>query len=282
MSRVAGADLILPNFLLIGAAKAGTTALSQFLRQHPDVCFSRPKETWFFNRRYDRGVDWFSSHFEHYEGETAIGEGTAGCLACPQAPARIADVLPDAQLIGVLRNPIDRAFSHYYTGKADADRSFGQVIRDEESEFGRKLVEHGKYIKHLRRYEQHFSRDQIEIVLHRSLRNEPERVMRRLYKVLGVDASFMPDTESRHNVTKYPASRRVYARLRKGWKAVSEQAERWMPGIVDHLRRKAQGWLFSREKPEMREKDREYLRDLYEPYNRELLTYLGEDLSHWK
>ena len=65
--------VVLPTFLITGAERAGTTALFQFLRQHPNVCFSRPKETWFFNRRYDRGIDWFASHFEHYEGETAVG-----------------------------------------------------------------------------------------------------------------------------------------------------------------------------------------------------------------
>ena len=106
--------MILPNFLVIGAQKAGTTALTKFLRQHPDVCFSRPKETWFFDKRYDRGLEWFASHFEHYNGEQAIGEGTARLLQCEAAPERIANDLGNPRLICILRDPVDRAFSQYH------------------------------------------------------------------------------------------------------------------------------------------------------------------------
>lgn len=279
-------DRILPTFLLIGAAKAGTTALASFLRQHPDVCFSRPKETFFFNRKYDHSIEWFSSHFEHYDGESAIGEGSAGMLACTEAPSRISDTIPDCDLICILRNPTDRALSHYYfymyTGKRDDIRPFGELIRDSKSKFGREIIDNGKYIKHIKRYEDFLSKDQIEVVLHRSLRERPQDLLQHLYSVIGVSPSFKPEVRTQHNVTKYPVSRGVYAILRSGWKAVDHYLDRWVPSLADFIRNQGRKWFFSSEKPSMAEEDRAYLHDLYAPYNRELEEWLGKDLSHWK
>lgn len=279
-------NLVLPNFLLIGAEKAGTTALSQFLRQHPDVCFSRPKETWFFNRRYDRGIEWFASHFEHWDGETAVGEGTARLLQSRKAPARIRDHIPEAKLICILRNPIDRAFSQYhfyvYTGKVDPDRPFGEVIRDESSDFRRDLVRQGKYIEHLRRYESLFGREQMHVVLHRPFREDPLRIVTSIYRALGVDPSFIPEAESEHNVTRYPASRTVYEVLRKGWHAVGRRLEQYAPAAVDTLRGAVRRLFFHTDKPEMNERDRDYLRTEYAAANRELEDWLNRDLSHWR
>lgn len=279
-------SIVLPNFMIIGAEKAGTTAFSQFLRQHPDVCFSRPKETWFFNRRYHKGVDWFASHFEHWDGETAIGEGTARLLQSEEVPVRISEYISDVQLICVLRNPIERAFSQYhfylYTGKADPNQSFGELVRERDTEFGRDLVNQGRYINHLRRYEQTFGRDQIEVVLHRDLRQHPKRVVQDLYETIGVDASFVPDVESRHNVTKYPASRTAYATLRNVWQTVFSHVEAYMPDAVDTLRSFARRVLFDTSKPSMADTDRAHLQQVYETPNRELQEWLGRDLSHWK
>jgi len=277
--------VVLPTFLIIGAEKAGTTALFQFLRQHPNVCFSRPKETWFFNRRYHRGIGWFASHFEHYDGEAAVGEGTARLLQSEEAPPRIAEHIPEVQLLCVLRNPIERAFSQYhfclYTGKADPDRSFGELIRERDIEFGRDLINQGQYIDHLRRYEHTFSRDQITVVLHRDLRQDSKAIVQRLYREIGVDASFDPDVESRHNVTKYPASRTAYAVLRRTWHAVFSWAEVYAPGATNQLRQFMRRLLFDTSKPSMSDRDRAYLRRVYERPNRELEEWLGQDLSHW-
>jgi len=277
--------MILPNFLLIGAEKAGTTALSQFLRQHPDVCFSRPKETWFFNRRYEKGIEWFASHFEHWDGESAIGEGTARLLQSREAPARIHEHIPGVQLLCIIRDPIERAFSQYhfylYTGKAEPDQSFGELVRRQNTAFGRDLVDQGRYIEHLRRYEETFDRNQIRVVLHRDLRQNPEAVVQDLYDTIGVDPTFHPDTASKHNVTKYPTSRTAYAALRAAWHTVRSHVERCAPEVTRTLRQGARRLLFDTEKPAMRDDDRAYLRQVYEEPTRRLETWLDEDLSHW-
>ena len=276
----------LPNFLLIGAEKCGTTALSRFLQKHPDVCFSQPKETWFFNRRYEKGLEWFASHFDHWDGEKAIGEGTARLLQNQKAPVRIHRHLPDVRLISVLRNPIDRAFSQYhfyvYTGKADPNQSFSDVIRDETSSLGRDIIQQGKYVDHLRRYAEVFDRDQMHVVFHRSMRERPQEIMRGLYEFLDIDPAYSPDTNSQHNVTRYPSSRKMYAYLRSGWNLLPEQVENLVTPVARRLRSTVRSLLFDTEKPTMDDRDRAFLRDVYAEPNRELEKWLDADLSHWK
>lgn len=277
--------MILPNFLVIGAQKAGTTALTEFLRQHPDICFSRPKETWFFDKRYGKGIEWFASHFEHYEDETAIGEGTARLLQSEEAPTRIHTHIPNAKLFCILRNPIDRAFSQFhfyvYTGKAGADRSFGEVIRDPESEFGQDIIHQGRYIDHLRRYEDVFEREQLHVYLYDTFRDAPMDVVKSIYERLGVDPSFTPEASSKHNVTQYPASRRVYHIFRSGWQVIGGRVERCFPQTTKELRRHVRSLFFDTEKPEMNDRDRSFLQTQYTESNKALEVYLNTDLSHW-
>ena len=101
----------LPTFLICGAPKAGTTALYEYVRQHSDV--SIPKETGFFHRNCHKGEDWFRSHFSDWEGGEAIGEVFVTTMSTPGAEERVAELIPDARLIFLLRDPVDRAYSDY-------------------------------------------------------------------------------------------------------------------------------------------------------------------------
>jgi hypothetical protein len=96
-----------------------------------------------------------------------------------------------------------------------------------------------------------------------------------------VDETFVPDVESEHNVTKYPASRTAYAALRSAYHTVFSRAEAFAPNVVASLRQFARRVLFDTSKPSMADRDRAYLRRIYERPNRELEAWLGEDLSHW-
>lgn len=229
---------------------------------------------------------WTLHHFEHYNGEAAIGEGTARLLQSEEAPARIQTHIPQAQLFCILRNPIDRAFSQYhfylYTGKASPKRSFGEVIRDPESEFGQDIVRQGKYINHLRRYEEIFGKDQLHVYLHETFRRDPIEVVQSIYERLGVDSSFTPEASSKHNVTQYPASRRAYHMFRKGWHMVREQAEHYFPQVTERLRSQLRDFLFNEEKPQIDESDRHFLQKQYAESNKKLEEYLDTSMSNWK
>lgn len=122
----------LPNFLILGAMKAGTTSLFSYLCQHPDVCGCREKEPNFLasahrgkgvtssaigssatNWRKPRDLSAYQRLFAHWRGERAIGEASHTSLDSPYAPALAAALLPSARLVAVVRQPADRAFSHY-------------------------------------------------------------------------------------------------------------------------------------------------------------------------
>ena len=119
--RLAGYDL--PDFLIIGAQKCGTTSLYSYLTEHPCVHAASVKEVGYFDRYYDRGLDWYRSQFpsrlrKYYERVVRrrpflTGEASSGYILNPHSLGRIADVLPSAKLILILRNPVDRAYSHY-------------------------------------------------------------------------------------------------------------------------------------------------------------------------
>lgn len=108
----------LPDFLIIGAAKSGTTTLYEYLCRHPQVFMSTPKEPEFFARdeNYARGIEWYSSLFDNAKPDQICGEASTIYTRSPQFPhaaARIAQHLPQAKLIYVMRHPVDRAYSHY-------------------------------------------------------------------------------------------------------------------------------------------------------------------------
>ncbi len=113
---------VLPNFLLIGAQRSGTTSLYQALRRHPQIAGPIVKEVHFFDHQYWRGVDWYGSYFpvvaareraRRRGSDLLAGEATPYYLFHPGVPARVAETIPAVLLITILRNPVDRAYSHY-------------------------------------------------------------------------------------------------------------------------------------------------------------------------
>lgn len=102
----------LPEFLIIGAQKAGTTTLYDVITQHPEIHSARTKELAFFDRHYGRGMAWYKANFPRAVGIT--GEATPDYIVDPAVPDRVKAALPDAKFVVLLRNPVDRAISHYF------------------------------------------------------------------------------------------------------------------------------------------------------------------------
>lgn len=126
-----------PNFLVLGAAKCGTTSLCAALARHPDVFFSEPKEPVFFEREYEQGLDYYwEEYFSGWDGQSAVGEGRVYNLYLPFVPPRIRESLPEARLICILRDPVERAHSHWWhrVTRGYERRSFEEVVREELAE----------------------------------------------------------------------------------------------------------------------------------------------------
>ncbi len=189
--------MTLPNFLIIGAAKSGTTSLYVYLMQHPEIYMSPVKETHFFSFDSEskmtkgpgdpihKAITDFNEYQALFDGvtdEKAIGEASTSYLYRPEAPGRIHKILPDAKLIAILRNPADRAFSaymHVVRDERETAKDFAEALSYEENRkaAGWEPIWHftsvGHYYEHLKRYYDLFHPDQIKVYLHEDLNDHP-------------------------------------------------------------------------------------------------------------
>jgi hypothetical protein len=219
----------LPNFLIIGAPKAGTTALYKFLCQHPQVFMPENKEPGFFayagkqpdfsgpgdeyawtNRWSVTDLEDYQQLFEEGKDAIALGEATTMYLYWPPTAQNIQHYVPDARLIVMLRNPVDRAFSHY--------RHLIRDVREWEEDFlkameleDERIAQHyapawhyrhvGLYSEQIQRYLSLFSQEQIRIYLYDDFKVQPQAIMQDILHFLEVDADWMPNLQQRHNTS---------------------------------------------------------------------------------
>jgi uncharacterized protein (TIGR03086 family) len=210
---MSSSEVPLPAFLIIGAQKSGTRWLRVNLGSHPDV-YAAPHETQFFHssvRFASLGLDWYRAQFPGWVDEPIVGEATPGYMMWRHRPRRvaqrIAEVVPDARLIAILRNPVDRAYSamvHFEKrGKGRGTRrararllpagsSLLEVVRQRPPERDPLcLVAGGWYAASLRPYQQLFG-DQLLVLLHDDLTDNPRRVYKQALQHIGAAPDFLP------------------------------------------------------------------------------------------
>lgn len=276
-----------PTLFVCGAPRAGTTTLYRYLRQHPDVCMSKRKETGIFLENYDKGMEWLASNYlTHYDGEAVVGESTTGHMQHPPSARRTAEAVPDAKLVFILRDPVGRLHSHYrfhrQSGQLSSDDRFSDLIRDETSEWRRMNIENGLYYKHLTRYENFFDRTQMKILFLRDLKDDAGSVARALYSFVGVDTTFTPDLSRRHNSGGTPRHEGMYRILHRLWQPVRRHVGIDVLDATQVLRDRVRDWLTTESRHmTMAPEDRAYLQDIYREPNRRLEEWLEKDLSHW-
>jgi len=294
----------MPNFLLIGAAKGGTTSLHRYLRQHPDIFMSERKELRFFpfeNQRPDyRGpgdqediltivtqVEDYRLHFEGSENFSVRGESSPLYLYLPNSAERISHYVPDAKLIAILRQPAERAYSHYLMLKRDGFETLGfaEALAAEDQRVGEKwghrwhYRRRGFYAAQLQRYFDQFPREQIRIYLYEDYVSDPIGLVQDVFRFLNVDDSFIPDMSVRHNESRIARSRalQVYLREPRATKNLLK------PFIPRHFSRRLGDRLrdLNLTKPDFPEELRSKLNEIYRADIEKLQTMLGRDLSHW-
>ncbi len=178
---------MLPTFVVIGAMKAGTTALHRYLDAHPEVFVAEPKELDFFVAHWDRGVDWYASFFEGAGSAVARGEASPNYTKRhdhPEVAARMAATIPDARLVYLVRDPVARAVSMYRSLVVD-----GVERRDPDTALleDRDYVLTSSYAYQLEPYLDRFGRDAVCVVLSERLRDERSDTMERVARHLGID-----------------------------------------------------------------------------------------------
>lgn len=224
----------LPNFLIIGAAKAGTSSLYYYLKQHPQIYMSSLKEPKFFafegeeldfqgpakNNIKKFSVTTFEEYQQLFAGvteEIAVGEASPIYFEHPKAAQRIKHYIPEAKMIAVLRHPAERAFSAFshLVREGYETLSFEEALQKEDERINQKWIplfyykQIGFYYSHLKRYFELFEREQIKIYLYEELAANSIDVIKDIFKFLNVDHDFVPDL-TRKNVSGNPKNRLFY------------------------------------------------------------------------
>lgn len=188
---------MLPDFLIIGAQKAGTSWLKVALQEHPDICMYRQGEIHFFDAYFDNGLDWYESHFGHCRENLKIGEKTPQYLSNRHAPERIHKVLgEDIKLLASIRHPVDRAYSQYWHelehGRIPPNMEFREAYRSMPV-----LSRRGDYLDQFRRYWGHFPKESLLVLVQEEMARSPQSAFERCCQFLEVQTQPLPQQGER-------------------------------------------------------------------------------------
>ncbi|TCK18170.1 sulfotransferase family protein [Thiogranum longum] len=309
-----------PNFFIVGAAKGGTTSLHAYISQHPQVYMSPIKETNYFSQadmrpelfnheyrqdtrlnlpRYLSGTMEKHVHIanvEHREDyirlfhgvrdEKAIGEASTSYLYCPSAAARISEAFPEARVVAILRNPVERAFSHYLMNLRLGKTLDTDFIREVEADYqlvnkgwgvSRLYLDLGLYSEQVKRYQEHFPAEHVHIIVYDDYRANPGETMSALCRFLGIDEQVSMDLSRKHNAAGVPRLKYLnYILTQSG--AISA-VKRIVPGA---LKQQLKSLMYSdKSVPEMDARARARLEDFYREDITQLGDLLNRDLSGW-
>jgi len=178
----------IPDFIIAGPGRAGTGWMVACLDEHPKV-YIPTREIRYFSLRYDQSPSWYRSHFEARSSDQIVGEKSPSYFGQPNVARRIYDWNPDVHIIFSLRNPIDRAYSMYCMALRK-----GEVSEDIESELtpNAPMVQIGRYFEHLQPYREHFTDEQLHILIFDHLKDQPHQFARDLFAAVGTSTKFKP------------------------------------------------------------------------------------------
>ena len=294
----------LPNFLVIGVEKAGTTALYNHLRAHPQIYMPALKEPDFFSydgtpqgpafkkkKRVIREEAYYAL-FDGVRDEQAIGEASPRYFHSPVAPARINALLPEVRLIALLRHPVERAYSHYLmmmNSGTIAYRPFVPLFREKAQSVETWAQEPLRcygfllsfYFESLQRYFDHFPRDRIRVYLFEDYVADPRAVLADIFDYLGVETAFTPDIDTRHNPTHGIPKNTFLHRTVMRPNLIKTIAQKLLPGT---LRRRVAAQMLQQtrtDKPALPKAVRDEFTAVYREDILKVQTLLGRDLSLW-
>lgn len=198
---------ILPTFLIIGAQKCGTTTLFENMMKHPNIVRTSRKEVAYFSWNFNKGIEWYKKIFPMVSDQSTVitGEATTNYIWHPLTPKRVKKILPNAKIIIILRNPIDRAYSQYQMSfsKGKETLSFEDAIKCEEDRLRgerNKIISNenfdsfeyryhsyltrGKYVYQIKEWMKYFPRDQFLVLLTNDLAEKSDEVYKKVFRFL--------------------------------------------------------------------------------------------------
>lgn len=295
----------LPNFLVIGAAKAGTTSLYRYLKTHPGIYLSTIKEPRYFafpeTRPFFVGpgskrlniiweIENYRQLFAGRTSEPAVGEMSPQYLYRECSPGAIRRLIPEAKLIAILRDPADRAYSHFCHSRRDGREplsSFAAALAVEEKRiaagwwFNSHYRNCGYYAKQLKRYFELFPPEQILVLLYDDMVSDCPGLLRRICVFLGIDENHKFDTTERHNATRGIPRSVFFDQFLNSEGAAKRLIRAIMPPHVRlSLFRRFSAFNLT-PKPAFERSVREQLVSAFKPDILELEQLIERDLSAW-
>lgn len=298
--------VVLPTFLIVGAAKAGTSSVFHYLKEHPEVHTSNIKETFYFNNfdfnsiNRSGGAYWkkpittlneYKKLFlSSFPGIRASGEASTSYLPFYlETIPRIKNTLGDPKIIIILRNPVDRAFSNYLHHKRDGFEqfSFEQALKLEEQRVKEnwwctyQLRAWGFYYESVKAYIENFSN--VKVSLYDDLKSDPKQFIKNIYRFIGVDSDFKPELQERYNASNFP-------KIKWLWKITDETSKirktsAKMAGIIVNKKNRQMIIRYLKNinsfKPRMNEQTRKMLIGCYHEDIQKTSSLIHRDLSHW-
>jgi hypothetical protein len=220
----------LPDLLVVGGMRCGSTSLYRLLDAHPRVCMATPKELHFFDRHFDSGLDWYAQHFASAEAGQLCGEATPGYMYNREVVRRMSAAVPACKYVVILRHPVERAYSHYWMNRAlgRETRSFPEAISREAERVRR--GEHGGYYVGMSRYHEALTRlesfvgpEQLAVVVLEELRDDPHAVWQSLCEHLQIEADGIDPAAIIAQVNAFQRYRSL--RLRRWGKRLPERVQ---------------------------------------------------------
>jgi hypothetical protein len=287
---------IWPNFYLVGAAKAGTTSIYTYLSKHPDVFFPAIKEPHFFTQVRPASAQRFlieavskrSTYLRLYAraaGRSVIGDASPSYLWHPEVPQRIRTEVPHAKITIILRDPVERAYSHYLMDYREGaqDRPFYEALIDDmertDKGWGVSYLycELGLYAEQVQRYLEMFKPERVKVLMFDDFRRDPRTALRELANFLSLDPSPLADINTSRKYNSYAAPRNRYLRRIAGAKFSRMLGQ----AVVPH---RLGAYIFERfflkqaPKPPVDPRARKLLCSLYEPELVKLERLLDREL----
>lgn len=284
---------VVPHFMILGAAKCGTTSLHAWLDQHPQTHMSNPKEPKYFEMQYEKGSEhYLATCFEGWDGKKLLGESRHRNLILPWVPQRIKESNPNVKMIVLARNPIDRCLSHWWVRMrrykdslhfedavlADMERIASGRRQETAEEYARyqaaadpstiyrTYVDTGYYAEQIERYRQYFPESQIRIFLFEDLQSRPKEVVRQVCEFVGLSTAPVDNIRcDRENPSKPMKPNRAFS----FW-------------LRQQLQRRSFPYGAIRNRPQIRPKFRAFLAEHFRPHNEAFAKMTSRDLSHWR
>ena len=275
---------MLPTFIIIGAAKAGTTTMFDLLGEHPDVFVPHTKEPSYFSRlaTFSTSQSWYESLFAEAGAVIARGEASVSYTHPERiefvAP-RLAEHVPHCRLIYMVRHPVRRLESDWKMRVLEGrvPPAIGQAVDKKAS-----LITFGMYWKHLNFYREYFPDGQILVVFLEDLARDPISELRRAYRHIGVDPTFVPASVGQpRNTAQERALSITVAKIRR-WFPVAGRVASWLPNDVLQLTKKVLVRAQRHEvEPEWSPEELKAVLGYFREDSRRLLKFCGKPADYW-